>query len=137
MKKIVALFLVGLLSGCAGAMDASRKSVVVGVHSLAAVADVLGPVDQAKTDAAVQKAQAGDPDGAQADLDRWDQQFRKIAASLSLAWDALRALADTCTAIEEGREDKSMLPRLAVALVEALARLSKDLADAGVKVPGL
>lgn len=136
-KKLVSVCLCLALAGCASALDASRKSVTVGVHKLAAAAEIMGPIDQQKVDQAVKKAHAGDTAGAQADLDRWEAQFMKIQLSFSLAWDALRALADACDAIEKGQQDKSVLPKLLGALLSAMGHLGKDLADAGISVPGL
>lgn len=138
MKNALVVALCALsLTGCATVIEDSRKSVVVGVHVLSAATDVVTTVDHAKQAAALKKAQAGDIAGAQADLTEWDKEYSKIAASLSVAWDTLRALADTCSAAENGKVDTATLIKLGTTLVVTLNNLKSDLAAAGISVPGL
>ena len=124
------------LPGCGDVMASYYKGISTTAIAANACRDVLSEAHEGKTKAVAEKAKAGHPAEAQADLDKWTPVYEKVKTACTslkvgakLALDAAPVVEATVT---KKKDAMGWIVRLAKLGFEAMATLT----EAGLKRPG-
>lgn len=132
---LLSMFL-ALPVGCGDIMSSYYKGVSTTAITAGACRDVLSEAHEGKTKAVAEKANAGHPAEAQADLNKWTPVYEKVkTACVSLkvgARLALEAAPVVEAAVTKKKDAMAWIARLAKLGFDAVATL----AEAGLKLPG-
>lgn len=132
----VALLLAGATACAGGPMVGYYKAVSTTAVGAGACREMLSDEHDRRVTAVAAKAKSGDPDGAQADLNRWTPTYGKIrtfcVSMKAAAGVALAAGPSVEAAVDRDRQVAAWIARL----VKLGADAASALAEAGIKLPG-
>ena len=137
MRQILALFAVLFVGACGAPLQRYQQAVSTAATATAVGYHLLDAYDATKMGGITEKAKAGHPAEAQAELDVYLPQFKAGRKALDVASIAIEAAPAAKAAIQAAKDKNVEVGKWISILVKAVFDVQAALAPFNLKLPGV